>query len=213
LGELLPCVYCRNSFRQANFGKLSIKLKTSINICIITKDGCKRYVWAMHDFVNRKLRNQELEKAGKKGRKAVLQKWKRKMLTFDQALEQRFSKHHIGNPLWWEAMVRATGYMLCDWRPNVGPKLVFLLKCFGTLLVMNSEAKPSNMARRNMADRYRKQLSTVVKVYGDKMQNAKNRNQRFNMLHNFYKGFMPKLVALEVYQKSCEMSIVGCVAA
>lgn len=212
---LLPCIYCRNSFREANFGKLKNKLGTNISLSMLKRDGMKKYIYCMHNFVNRKLRGQEIEAAVSKSElKRVKAKWKKKTIDWETAKTERFAKHTIGSREFWTSFFEFSGYILCDWRDEVGSALMSFFGVFGELLHLFASAPKMSVETRKarvlMSRMWNEQLRKMASIYGEEMQKCKTSDHRFEMMYLLFKSVMPPPSSLDDYKQTCQKSIVGC---
>lgn len=206
LAFLFPCVYCRVSFRKANFTDGKKSLKTKIHVLLKTPDGAKKWVWSMHDFVNRKLRKQQVDKATSLEEvELVRQTWANKMLSYEEALSTRFSKHTIDTDIWWLSFYELVGYMVCDWRKDTGSYLFSLLNNVSMLLRIAQVRGADYMIRTS------EEMRETYGPYPDLPIDI-----RFEMIYIYFmKTFKvlgrPMPYSQEEYQALCSSSVVGCI--
>lgn len=110
VGFVLPCVYCRISYREF--------INTDINIhqMLILKDGGKQLVYRLHNRVSKKLWDQEraANAHDEVQLQALNEQWFRYCIPYEQALKERFpltTSHRF-----WNATLVFLALSLCDYR-------------------------------------------------------------------------------------------------
>jgi hypothetical protein len=117
MGFVLPCVYCRISYREFTDPAHPCNAKCDINNMLGTKNGAKQLVYHLQKRVGYKLRDQERDKAeGDKGKLGEINsKWKEYDISFHQALKSRFPD--ANGERFWRACISFLALVMCDWRP------------------------------------------------------------------------------------------------
>lgn len=117
IGFVLPCVYCRVSYREFTDPAHPCNRHCDINRVIGEPDGAKQFVYHLHKRVGIKLRDQEREKArhDPAALARVNEAWDRYHLSFSDALRTRFPS--ANSRRFWRAAVMFMGLVCCDWRP------------------------------------------------------------------------------------------------
>jgi hypothetical protein len=117
IGFIIPCVYCRISFREFTDPESPHNSGCDIYKMLSLKDGAKRLVYNLHNAVSHKLRTQEVNKASDNVEMTLVnKKWEDKHITFDEALNFRFPK--ITSKQFWNATIIFLGYIMCDIRED-----------------------------------------------------------------------------------------------
>lgn len=110
IGFVLPCVYCRISYREF--------LNTDLNVhqMLALKDGGKQLVYRLHNRVSKKLWDQDREKYADDVPRlqALNQQWFRYCIPYEQALRERFPA--VTSLRFWNAAIVFLALVLCDYR-------------------------------------------------------------------------------------------------
>ncbi len=112
LGFLLPCIYCRFSFRRITNTKNKWGFSLDPWSIVHQEDGCKIFVYKLRVAVNHKLENQEID-AGEQPLSVIKQKWVQYNLTYEQALTQRFMTRSVSDLFYYWTLF--LGYVVCDY--------------------------------------------------------------------------------------------------
>jgi hypothetical protein len=113
IGFLLPCVYCRFSFRA--FTNPVHPLNESVDIItgVHLPDGCKKLVYNLHVAVNKKLEKQDIETAFPEQVCAVHKKWTEYNISYEEALDSRFGQRSA--PDVWVYLTTLIAFIICDY--------------------------------------------------------------------------------------------------
>lgn len=113
-GFVLPCIYCRISYQMFTNPE-TCDADVSIDRMLLLKDGAKRLVYNLHNCVNKKLRQQELEKVWRStDKKQIEKRWDTYIPTYEEAVKKRFVS--IKTKQFWIAMIQFMAYVMCDYR-------------------------------------------------------------------------------------------------
>ena len=112
IGFVLPCVYCRFSFRT--FTNPTRALNDSVDILksIHLEDGCKKFVYHLHVAVNHKLEKQEIEAGGSAQFCVTHEKWQNYNISYEEALKTRFGQRSVGDV--WVYLTTLIAFIICD---------------------------------------------------------------------------------------------------
>ncbi len=116
LGFVLPCVYCRISYRQFTDPAHPTNQQCDITRMLGEKNGAKKLVYHLHQRVSTKLRDQEREVAVENPEKleSVNRKWAQNMISWQEALKNRFKG--VGTQIFWNSAIVFLALVMCDYR-------------------------------------------------------------------------------------------------
>lgn len=118
LGFLLPCVFCRVSYREFISG-----LNPNTDISSMLKlNRAKLLIYNLHECVNEKLYQQSLEQPSPKPR-----------------VRLDFSEVKFGTTetkCFWEAFLIFMGYVMCDYRESIRHYLIDFITCIQEFLTL-----------------------------------------------------------------------------
>jgi hypothetical protein len=134
IGFVLPCIYCRISYRTFTDPDDPDNDGLNISRMLLLEDGAKRLVYNLHDRVNQKLQDQELEASNFD--EAVRRKWQRYRISYSEAVATSFCKPT--EKKFWIATVMFLSYCMCDYQPAEKVMLVNFINTFGKLLLVCS---------------------------------------------------------------------------
>jgi hypothetical protein len=117
IGFVLPCVYCRISYQEFTDPSKPESSGTDIHRMLSLKNGGKQLIYNLHNRVNKKLRDQEREKASSPSEiEKVNQKWREYAPSFEDALKHRFPS--VSSKRFWNSLVIFFALIMCDFRPD-----------------------------------------------------------------------------------------------
>jgi hypothetical protein len=118
IGFILPCIYCRVSYREFTDPAHPANQKTDIYKMLSLKDGAKQLVYHLHNRVNQKLRDQEREQyeEDREKLKEINEKWKNYAISYEDAIKTRFPA--VTSLRFWNALIVFLALVLCDFRPE-----------------------------------------------------------------------------------------------
>lgn len=110
VGFVLPCVYCRISYREFINTELSIAHMLSL------KHGGKQLVYRLHARVTRKLWDQDREKHASDPEQlhTLNRQWQAYNISYEQALRERFPA--VSSLRFWNATMVFLALIMCDYR-------------------------------------------------------------------------------------------------
>lgn len=197
IGFVLPCVYCRVSYRT--FLKQLGPEVDSLRLPV------KRIVYDLHCCVNAKLRNQQLEKCVSCDEKNRVRRSTRDP-SFMAVLKKRFLKDT--DPRFWTSLFMFCGYALCDTcEDNVFvPRF---MEVIGTLLEMLGSTEWVRASGRVFREKSKEEFSRYSELETDPVSSrldSMGRIVRLTMRH------VDAKVASRIHAdvKTCERDIVGC---
>jgi hypothetical protein len=116
VGFILPCIYCRISYREFTDPSHPSNSKTDIYKMLSTPDGGKQLVYYLHQRVNQKLRDQEREQFAEDREKLreINAKWEKHMISYETALQTRFPA--VTSLRFWYALIVFLALVFCDFR-------------------------------------------------------------------------------------------------
>lgn len=133
IGFVLPCVYCRISYRQFTNPK---NPEIDIEKLLILQDGGKKFVYQIHQRVSKKLEEQELAK-NPENLEEIKMKWKKHTPSWSEAIQNRFVS--INTKKFWKAYVMFLAYIMCDYRPQDHVQIFQFIKVVGQLLALSKD--------------------------------------------------------------------------
>jgi len=118
VGQVLPCVYCRISYREFTSPDHPANKYCNILSMLSEKDGAKKFVYHLHTRVSVKLRDQERETYADDPAKLkeINEKWFKYMISYETAIQTRFFP--ICSIRFWNAAIIFLALTVCDWRPD-----------------------------------------------------------------------------------------------
>lgn len=147
IGFVLPCVYCRISYREFT-NPLFPSPTTDLEKCFMQNqpDGMQHLIWCLHNKVNEKLENQELDKADTSQEvKQIKAKWKKHNISFETAKEIRFPS--ASSQRFWYALIVFLALVMCDYRKEEANYIFEFFKVIGKLLKASHQKAIKNVAR------------------------------------------------------------------
>ena len=118
VGFVLPCVYCRISYRSFIDPECDKSVVNSVSVdqMLIIKDGGKKLVFKLHNRVTQKLWDQEREEFANNPEKLeeINAKWKLYSISYEQALKERYPA--FDSIRFWNALIVFLGLIMCDYR-------------------------------------------------------------------------------------------------
>jgi hypothetical protein len=131
IGFVLPCVYCRISYRE--FTTDFIHIEDYLDM----PDGGKKFVYLLHNRVTKKLEDQELEqfKHDPEKLKEVHQKWKEYKITYEEALQTKFPA--TTSYRFWNAVIVFFSLIMCDYRKSDACQIYRFFWVTGRILTTN----------------------------------------------------------------------------
>ena len=113
IGFVLPCVYCRFSFRMFTNPRRPLNASVDILNSVQLQDGCKKLVYNLHVAVNHKLEKQEIGVTSSAQVCAVHKKWTEYNISYSQALESRFGQRSVADV--WVYFTTLLAFIICDY--------------------------------------------------------------------------------------------------
>jgi hypothetical protein len=201
IGFILPCVYCRVSFREFS-NPVDCDESLSISKMLTLKNGGSQFIYNLHRRVSKKLEDQEMADVKMPDKKKIAKKWKEYNISFQTALKTRFKS--IETQTFWSNFTEFIGYCFCDYRSleNFNLYMFMFLESVCGMISMSSQSS------ERVGKNFQKVLSTFNQY------SFENPDQRFDFVWNLQKSIFPilnfKIVDETVYdlQKKCEEAIV-----
>lgn len=134
IGFVLPCVYCRISYRQF------VNSDIHVPKFLMQKDGGKKLVYALHNRVTKKLWDQDREAAENDRQKLqeVNEKWRKYSISYEEALKTRFPS--IQSHRFWNATIVFLALIMCDYREEDACHIYRFFWVLGKMLCLQSTA-------------------------------------------------------------------------
>lgn len=160
IGQCLPCVYCRISYREFTYPDQPANKYCNILSMLSDKDGAKKLVYHLHNRVNVKLRDQErelyIEDPDKL--KEINEKWFRHMISYNTAVSQRFLQ--VCSLRFWNATIIFLALTVCDWRPDEASYIHRFFWLIGKIL-----CRSHNAHERELGNLYMKAFEQSQSVW------------------------------------------------
>jgi hypothetical protein len=139
IGFILPCIYCRISYRSFTNPDDPDNENINIHRMLLLEDGAKKLVYHLHRRVSKKLEDQEINKAGDdiKEIKTIKSKWKTHNIPYRTALQKQFPD--LLNRRFWNALIVFLGYVMCDYREEEQSFILNFIKTFGKMLQLETD--------------------------------------------------------------------------
>lgn len=206
IGFVLPCVYCRISYREFTNPDNPDKPDLNIYKQLLLVDGAKKLVHALHTRVNNKLENQELNKAvsSKHKIKEITAKWSEHNITYKKAINTRFQK--VTSLRFWHAFISFLGYVMCDFREHEHMFIFIFINTFGKMMVLDT----GNIGLRNISSAYTKSLDCLDIL----CQNTQDLHSRIDIVWSIQKyvfiiqDWKFSFQTPKDFETSCEQGIV-----
>ncbi len=199
IGFVLPCVYCRISYRDF------ISTDIDINRMLGLKDGSKRLVYALHSRVTKKLWDQEREQYASDPTKLaeINCKWTDYSIPYEQALKERFPS--VESLRFWNASIVFMALIQCDFRTEDACHIYRFFWVFGKIL----SRKPSPLI-----DAYVDALESTLPLW-----KHKDMDDHLSVRLDIVWVLINRVFAVHgwkfshsrsSFEKKCKSSIVGC---
>lgn len=209
LGYVVPCVYCRVSYREFTYALQPTNKHCDVNRMLHEREGGKRFVYHLHDRVNAKLRDQEREQFANSPTllRDVNSKWREHMISYQKALKTRFPPTH--SEKFWRAVIWFCGFALCDWRPDEACYIHRSFALIGQILLRSQDPEVASFANR-----YLQALSATKPLW--QSEKEFNLKTRLDMIWGVSKSLFRDTdwsmgVTHEDFVSTCRAAIVGCV--
>ena len=142
IGFVLPCVYCRISYRKFTNPQ---NTEIDINEQLMLKNGGKRMVYQIHRKVSEKLEEQELENNTSRSSE-IKRKWKKLKPSFHSVLKTRFWS--VTSEKFWQAYVKFLAYIMCDYKPVARVEIFLFIYMVGKLLTLSPDPEVTNLSHQ-----------------------------------------------------------------
>jgi hypothetical protein len=140
IGFILPCVYCRISYRGF--------ISTEINIdeMLLLKNGGKKLVYRLHNRVTKKLWDQDLEKYAGNDEKLqeIHEKWTKYSITYEEALRTKYPA--FDSYRFWNATIVFLALIMCDYREEDSCHIYRFFWVIGRILCRIQSPHPLSLA-------------------------------------------------------------------
>ena len=206
VGLVLPCVFCRVSFREFTYSLYPTNEKCDIYKMIEEKNGAKQLIYHLHNRVNVKLRDQEREASAEnpKELQEVNAKWAKQMISYEEAIAKRYLK--VTSIRFWNATLCFLAFVMCDWRPDECSHIHRFFWVIGDIL-----CRAHHQDEKRFAHLFMQAFQQSQPVW--KKEN--DLDTRIDIVWNIQKHIFQAKdwkfpCGREVFISSCRESIVGC---
>lgn len=210
VGKVLPCVYCRISYRDFTNSDDS---QTDIEHMLSLKNGAKKLIYNIHNKVNNKLKQQEIDEK-KEPKHIILQRWKKKEPTFKEALQARYlSPNHYQ---FWYSLIIFLGLIMCDYEESSSWYIKQFFEITSTLLFKYGKIC-NDIEVLQLSKAYWIGLESSEIYWNDKKELSNNIKKRIQLVYQIQKyifelkknqwNFQHNLTDFE---DTCMSAIVGC---
>ncbi len=206
LGQVIPCVYCRVSYREFTYALQPANKYCDVNRILMEKSGGKRFVYHLHHRVSIKLRDQEREQFKNTPGllREVNKKWKDHMISYDKALLSRFPE--IMSEEFWKATIWFLAYVMCDWRKEEACYIHRVFWLLGNILLRSPDPEIATIANR-----YLKAFQATQETW----KSNPDLNTRLDLVWSIQKELFPQKkwtmgMTHVQFLEQCRAAIVGC---
>lgn len=206
VGFILPCIYCRVSYREFTDPFEPANQKTDIYKMLSTQDGAKQLVYHLHNRVNQKLRDQEREQfeEDREKLKEVNEKWKKYAITYEDALKTRFPA--VTSLQFWYALIVFLALVFCDFRPE---ESCYTYRFFWVIGKILSRAK--RVEERALACAYVHGLEQTLPVWNKDMKLSTRLDIVWTIKKYVFEIHDWKFDSTrDCFEQKCKSAIVGC---
>ena len=169
-------------------------------------------MWALHDLVNRKLRDQEVRQAVRfSDKQAVRRRWATKMLAWSQF--RRKTPPDITSQAFWSSVVAFLGYIMCDFRGREWAKIQRFFGLLGVLLRPTGQT-PVHTTQQKLVEAYESVLQESVRVWSARMSWHVRMDIVWSLQKRVFDVCHWRLEASRAgFEARCQRAIVGCATA
>lgn len=206
IGFVLPCVYCRISYRDF------ISTDIDINGMLGLKDGGKRLVYALHSRVTKKLWDQEREQYASDPTKLaeINCKWTDYSIPYERALKERFPS--VESLRFWNAVIIFLSMTMCDYRVEDSSHIYRFFWVTGRILNQRRSGTRDNTF--DLATAYARGLEMTLPLWKDDRID-KDLSLRIDIVwvlmnHVFSVKGWKFSRSRPSFEERCRASIVGC---
>jgi hypothetical protein len=142
IGFILPCVYCRISYRKFTNPQ---NLEIDIDKKLLLENGGKHVVYEIHRKVSEKLEEQESNNNPSRS-SHIERKWRKLKPSFRKVLKSRFWS--VTSEKFWQAYVKFLAYIMCDYRSDDHAKIYLFIYMVGKLLTLSPDLEVSILSHQ-----------------------------------------------------------------
>lgn len=197
LAFVLPCVYCRISYRE--FTSTEIKIEHYLN----KPDGGKKFVYDLHCRVTKKLWDQEREdhKNDPKALSKINIKWNAYNISYETALREKYPSTESYR--FWNAVIIFLALIMCDYRDEEVNSIYRFFCSIGFIL---------NRKSTELSRAYLSGLSKTLPIWDRLEKDLATRLDIVWVIKNAVFAVKDwEFPTRSDFDKKCRSAIVGCV--